>query len=322
MKFYKLLLFKCFFIATSLFGISFAYSQEEAASQPTSQTPTPITAPTAIFNEEIDAARKLIDTFIEFSVEYSFQVIGGILILILGWAASKLVTKFVARFFTHHKVDVTVSKFLLSIIRIMIIGFAALVALGKFGITIAPFIAGLSVVGFGASFAFQGPLSNYAAGASLIFTKPFKVGHIIEVAGVMGEVQDIALARTIIKALDGTMIVVPNKQIVGDVIHNYSDTKKLDITMGVSYESDTDKAISLMRKIIEADKRIANKDKIKIGIAEFADSSINIFVRLRVRQNNYWDVLFDVNRKIKEAFNKNNITIPFPQRDVHLLKND
>lgn len=166
-----------------------------------------------IFESEIETARKLIDMLTEFSVKYSFHVLGGIIVLFLGFLISKIVAKVLSGFFERKNVDVTVSKFLIQIIKIIIIAFAALIAMGKFGITIAPFIAGLSVVGFGTSFALQGPLSNYAAGITLIFTKPFKVGDIIEVTGVMGEVQDMTLARTEVKTVDWTQIVIPNKQI-------------------------------------------------------------------------------------------------------------
>lgn len=273
-----------------------------------------------MFTSELTTAKKLIDMLIEFSIKYGFQVFGGVIVLILGWFVAKIVTKFLARFLKKHNVDVTVSKFLISIVKIIIILFAGLVALGKFGITIAPFIAGLSVIGFGASFALQGPLSNYAAGATLVFTKPFKVGDIIEVASVMGEVQDMTLARTLLKTVDGTGIIIPNKQIIGEIIHNYSDFKKLDINVGISYTSDVDRAIAVVRNIIERDKRVSEKPTPKIGISEFADSSINIYARLWCRQSDYWDVMFDVNKNIHDGFNKNNVTIPFPQRDIHIFE--
>ena len=137
----------------------------------------PATQP--LFGAEITNAKKLIDLMIEFCVKYSFQVLGGILVLLLGWFVAKFVAKFLKKFLEKHKVDVTVAKFLITITKLLVVAFAALIALGKFGITIAPFIAGLSVIGFGTSFALQGPLSNYAAGITLIFTKPFKVGDII-----------------------------------------------------------------------------------------------------------------------------------------------
>jgi len=196
--------------------------------------------------------------------------------------------------------------------------FAFIVALGKFGIEIAPLIAGISVIGFGTSFALQGPLSNYASGATLIFTKPFKVGEIIEVAGVMGEVLDMKLPRTELKTVDGNMVVIPNKHIVGEVIQNYSTAKRLDINVGVSYKCDIDKAIGIVRDVVKKDKRVI-KDP-NAGISEFADSSINIYARVWCQQDDYWNVMFDVNRNILAEFNKQGIEIPFPQRDVHLVK--
>jgi len=201
-----------------------------------------------------------------------------------------------------------------------VIVFAAIIALGNFGITIAPIIAGLSVVGFGTSFALQGPLSNYAAGITLVFTKPFKVGDIIEVAGVTGEVCDMTLARTEIITVDGTMVVVPNKHIIGEVIQNYSEYKRLDIKVGISYSSDVGKAIDVVKDVVKREERVVREKPSKIGLLEFADSSINIYARLWCKQKDYWDTMFSVNKAINEAFSENGITIPFPQVDVHLDK--
>ena len=267
---------------------------------------------------EISIAKKLIDWILEAIVKYSFQVLGGIIVLIVGWIISKFVARFVRQFLDKRKIDVTITKFLVGAFKLAILAFAILIALGKFGIEIAPFIAGLSVVGFGTSFALQGPLSNYAAGASLIFTKPFKVGDIIEVVGEMGEIQDISLARTILKTMDETTIVIPNKHIIGEIIHNFSDAKKLDIKVGVSYKANVEKAIEILRSIIKKDQRILRNQNLKIGITEFADSSINLYARLWCRQTDYWDTLFDINKNILSEFNKQGIEIPFPQRDVHI----
>jgi small conductance mechanosensitive channel len=254
----------------------------------------------------------------EFFVKYSFQALGGIIVILVGILLSKVVYRMVGNLFEKKGVDVTVSKFMLSIVKILIIAFAVLIALGKFGITIAPFIAGISVIGFGTSFALQGPLSNYAAGITLIFTKPFKVGEIVEVSGVIGEVTDMTLARTELKTLDGTVIFVPNKSIIGEVIHNYSQFKKLDLTVGVSYSSDISKAISIVEGVIKQERRIAKDPVPKIGISEFADSSINIYARLWCLQSDYYDVLFLVNRKLFAEFGANGIEIPFPQSDIHI----
>jgi len=273
-----------------------------------------------VTSEQIETARKLVGIVAEFFVKYSFQVLGGIIILVAGWLIAKYVANFISGLLERKKVDVVVAKFLVGAVKLLIMIFAVIVAMGKFGIEIAPLIAGISVVGFGTSFALQGPLSNYASGATLIFTKPFKVGDIIEVAGVTGEVIDMKLPRTELKTLDGEMIVIPNKHIIGEIIENYSGHKRLDIKVGVSYSADVDKAVHLIRDILKSDERIIKDKEPKIGIEEFGDSSINLLARLWCKQDDYWDVMFENHKKIFDAFNANGIVIPFPQRDVHMIK--
>lgn len=273
-----------------------------------------------VADEQIETARNLIDLIVEFLVKYSFQVLGGIIVLVIGWVVAGYIAGWVGKFLEKKKVDVTLSKFLMGAIKLIIMAFAVMVALGKFGIEIAPLIAGISVAGFGLSFALQGPLSNYAAGAALIFTKPFKVGDIIEVGGVDGEVVDMKLPRTELRALDGETIFIPNKHIVGEIIQNFSHVKRIDLTIGVSYSSDINKALDVVTKVIEQDPGVVKEKEPKIGISEFADSSINIYARLWCKQTEFFDVKFRINKKIFEAFQQHAIEIPFPQRDVNLKK--
>lgn len=275
----------------------------------------------AVASEQLNTAKELLTMIWEFIIQYSFQVLGGIIVLVLGWFAGNYLASLFQKFLTKRNVDITVMKFMTATVKFGVVAFAVIVALGKFGIEIAPLIAGISVAGFGLSFALQGPLSNYAAGATLIFTKPFKVGDIIEVADVVGEVMDLKMPRTEIKTVDGNMIVIPNKHIVGEIIHNYSDAKRLDLTFGVSYKSDIDKAIRVIIDTIKGDERVFSKEP-KVGISEFADSSVNIMARLWCKQDDYWNVMFDVNKKVFDSFNKEGIEIPFPQRDVHLFKEE
>ena len=267
---------------------------------------------------ELTTARKLVDTVLEVLVKYGLQALGGLLILIVGWFMAKFVSKMVRNFLEKHRVDVTVTKFLVTISKLVVMVFAVLMALGKFGIEITPLIAGLSVAGVGVSFALQGTLSNYAAGTSLIFTKPFKVGDIIEVAGVMGEVEDVTLGSTHLTRVDGVKVVVPNKHIIGEIIQNYSGLKGVDIKVGVSYNSDVNQAIDIIRRVIKSNPKVFQEKEPKIGISEFADSSITLIVKLWCRQGDYVDVLFGVNKGIFEEFKRNNIEIPFPQRNIHL----
>ena len=270
------------------------------------------------FAAELTTAQKLIDLVLETLVKYGFQALGGLLILAVGWMVAKFVSKIVKNFLEKQKVDVTVTKFLAMISKILVMAFALLMALGKFGVEVTPLLAGLSVAGVGVGLALQGTLSNYAAGTSLIFTKPFKVGDIIEVAGVMGEVEDVSLGSTQLTRVDGVKVVVPNKHIIGEVIQNYSGLKAADIKVGISYNSDVDKAIQTVRTVIKRDRRVFQEKEPKIGISEFADSSINLTVRLWCKQSDYLDVLFGINKGIFDEFRNHGIEIPFPQRDVHL----
>jgi len=267
-------------------------------------------------NGHLETAQHLINLILEAVVKYSFQVLGGLIVLMCGWMAGRYISNIISGLLKKHSIDVTIAKFIISAVKLMVMLFATIVALGKFGIEVAPLIAGVSVAGFGLSFALQGPLSNYASGATLIFTKPFKVGDIIEVAGVSGEVTDIKLPRTEIKTVDGTTIVVPNKHITGEIIHNYSNFKRLDLTFGISYKSNVDDAIRVIKDTLRSDARVLREPL--AGISQFADSSINIFARLWCRQDDYWQLMFDANKAIWDVFKKQGIHIPFPQRDVHI----
>lgn len=268
---------------------------------------------------KISAVAKLLDWVIEIAVKYSFQAFGGLVILFVAWVVSRYLSRFVQNKLRAQNIDLTVVKFLAQMTRLVVLALGALMMLSSFGVQIAPLIAGLSVAGVGIGLAIQGPLSNYAAGATLIFTKPFKLGDIIEVHGYQGEVKDITLPRTELNGLDGSRIIIPNKHIIGEVIKNFSAHRKLEINVGVSYDADIPKVLAILESIIKAEKRIPEKASYKLGIKEFADSSINLQVLIWVLQENFTDVRFAVNNAIVVKFRENNVVIPFPQRDVNLM---
>ena len=163
----------------------------------------------------ISTLQKLINTAVEFLVNYSFQVLGAIIIIAAGAFLANWTRKFLFEVFEKRKLDVTLARFLSNAARIVVLAFAVVIALGKFGITIAPFIAVLGATAFGATYAIQGPLSNYGAGISIILSHPFVVGDTITVAGVSGLVTDVRLACTILTNEDGVKITIPNKHVVG-----------------------------------------------------------------------------------------------------------
>jgi len=275
-----------------------------------------------MFGMQAHTAQELAYIALNFLSKNILNIIGGAVILAAGWIIAKFFGKVLQFILLKNNADITITKFLVDVLRFIIVATALLIALGNFGITIAPFIAGLGAIGFGASFALQGPLSNYAAGATLIFTKPFKVGDILEVGGHVGEIVDMTLARTIMKTLDGTMIIIPNRKIIGEIMHNYSEFKRLDIKVGVAYSTDADKAIRLVKEAVASDKRVVSRPAPKIGISEFADSSVNIYARLWCAQADYWDLKFDTNKRIFDLFKANSIVIPFPRRDVRIIEKE
>lgn len=273
-------------------------------------------------NEEITAVQKLIDTLIEFSVNYGFQVLGALVILILGFFIGSWVARILLNLMTKKDLDVTLSTFLSNIAKIMVVAFAVIIALGKFGITIAPFIAALGAAAFGASFALQGPLSNYSAGLIIIITRPFVVGNTIEVAGVTGVVKEVKLACTILTDEEGETITIPNKSIIGEILHNSGENKIVQGVIGISYSSSPEKAIEIIQAVLKKNSDVdTNQDPI-VGIKSFGDSSIDIGFRYWVPTERYFNTAYAVNLSVFNKLVENKIDIPFPQREVTILSND
>ncbi|MDH3357916.1 MAG: mechanosensitive ion channel family protein [Desulfobacteraceae bacterium] len=269
--------------------------------------------------EEINAAQKLIDTIVNFFVNYSFQVVGAIIILVIGILVARAVSSFLLRFFERKEFDVTLSRFITAAAKGTILGFAILVALGKFGITIAPFIAALAAMAFGASFAIQGPLANYGAGLVIIVTRPFVVGNTIRVSGVSGIVDEVNLGATILKDEDGVKITIPNKHIVGEILHNSEERRIVEEVVGISYDSDPENAIQAIKEVLDAFQEITKEPPPQVGIQEFGDSSINIGLRYWIPTKIYFKILYQVNLAVYKQLKARDIEIPFPQRDVHIV---
>ena len=269
--------------------------------------------------EEIQTVQKLINIVIDFIVNYSFQVVGAILVLIIGVLVARAVSSFFLKLFEKKGIDITLSKFIVSLVKGIILGFAFIVAIGKFGITIAPFVAALAAMAFGASFAIQGPLANYGAGLVIILTRPFVVGNTIKVSDVSGIVEEIKLGATILTDEDGVKITIPNKHIVGEIIHNSEEKKIVEEIVGISYDSDPKKAIQIIKEALEPFEEISKEPPPQIGIQEFGDSSINIGLRYWIPTNTYFKILYQVNLSVYQHLKAKNIKIPFPQRDVHIV---
>ena len=256
-----------------------------------------------------------------FITTYGIKVIGAIIILILGRIAAGIGRRVVKKVLEKSKTDPAVVSFVGSMIYFLILIFAVLAALAKFGIQTASFVAILGAAGFAIGFALQGSLANFAAGVLILVLRPFKVGNFIDGAGVAGTVKEIQLFTTILATPDNIKIMVPNGKLFGDTIKNFSgfDTRRVDLVIGIGYTSDIQKAYDVLMNLIKEDTRILSDPPTNIAVSELADSSVNFVVRPWVKRQDYWGVKFDLTRKIKEAFDENGIEIPFPQQVVHML---
>jgi small conductance mechanosensitive channel len=270
-------------------------------------------------DEEIKTVERIIDIVLDFFVKYSFQVLGAIIILVVGVIVAKWAASFLLKLFEKKDLDITLSTFLVSTIKLIIIVFAIIVAIGKFGITISPFVAALAAMAFGVSFAIQGPVSNYGAGLVIILTRPFVVGNTITIAGVNGVVEEVKLGTTILTDEDGVKITIPNKHITGEILHNSEEWKIVEEVVGISYESNPEEAIGVVKKSLDQFDEISKDPPPQVGIQEFGDSSINIGYRCWVPTTKYFQTLYKVNLVVYKQLTKEGVEIPFPQRDVRIV---
>lgn len=259
-----------------------------------------------------------------FVTTYGIKIIGAIIILILGRIAAGIGRKIVGRVLEKAQTDPAVISFVGSLTYFLILIFAVIAALAKFGIQTASFVAILGAAGFAVGFALQGSLANFASGVLILLFRPYRVGDFIDTAGVAGSVRDIQLFTTVLATPDNVKIMVPNGKIFGDVIKNVSayDTRRVDLVIGIGYTSDIQKAQEIIKNLINEDNRILSDPAPQIAVSELADSSVNFVVRPWVNKADYWSVKFDLTRKIKESFDENGIEIPFPQRTVHMMTSE
>jgi len=265
---------------------------------------------------------EMLDKIYQLLTVYGLKVLAAIAIFIIGRLVAKGVRKLVARIMIKGKVDPTLVTFTSNMAYIGLLAFIVIAALGQLGIQTTSFIAILGAAGLAVGLALQGSLSNFAAGFLLIIFRPFKVGDLIEAAGVFGVVEAIQIFTTQLKTADNKTVIIPNAKLTDDNIVNWTvkGTRRVDMVFGIGYDDDIDKARSLMAEIIAEDSRILETPAPQISVSELADSSVNFVVRPWVKVEDYWGVHFDLTEKIKKAFDANGVSFPFPQRDVHLYQ--
>jgi len=257
----------------------------------------------------------------ELALQYGPGVLTAIAILVAGYFVGGWAGRAVDRLLGRLELDVTVRILLVRMIRVAVLVLFGIMALQNLGIELLPLIAGLGIAGAGIALALQGVLGNLAAGLTIVFTRPFTVGEYVSIAGEEGEVDSISLFSTTLRHPDRSRVVVPNRKIVGEVLHNYGSIRQLGLSVGVAYDTDIGDAIATIEQLLRANPRVLQEPSPVLRVSALADSSVNIDVKPWVAVADYGAAGGELNRAILEAFRQRGISIPFPQREVRLLGN-
>jgi len=260
------------------------------------------------------------DKGMNLGVDLGIKVATALGIFLVGKFAVRLVVSAIAKLMQKQEVDKTLETFICNLVRTALMIVVVIAAIGAIGIQTTSFIAIFGAAGLAVGLALQGSLSNFASGVLIVLFRPYRVGDWIEAAGISGSVEQVQILTTILKTGDNKQIIVPNSQIMDSIITNYSanDTRRVDMVIGVSYGDDLDKVRKTLEDILATEERILPEPAPTIAVSALADSSVNFVVRPWVKTSDYWAVMFGLTEAIKKRFDKEGISFPFPQRDVHL----
>ena len=264
------------------------------------------------------------DQAIKMLMNYGPQLILAIVTLLIGLWVIKIIVKIANRAMEKSETDVSLRSFLCSLISIGLKILLFITVISMVGVQMTSFIAILGAAGLAVGLALQGSLANFAGGVLILFFKPFKVGDYIDAQGFSGSVKEIQILHTILKTPDNKTIIMPNGSLSNSTVTNFTteSTRRVDIVYGIGYEDDILKAKEIIQNVINADDRILKDPAPMVVTSELADSSVNITTRVWTKTSDYWGVNFDMIEKVKLEFDKNGISIPFPQRDVHIYNHD
>lgn len=252
-------------------------------------------------------------------IEYAVNIAAALMTLLVGWFAASVISNGLNRVMKARSLDITIADFTANLIKYAILAFVIIAALSRIGVQTASFVAVIGAAGLAVGLALQGSLSNFAAGVLIIMFRPIKAGEFVEVSGSAGTVQTVQLFTTVLTTGDNKMVVVPNGSILNGTITNYSrmEIRRVDMTFGISYDSDLRQAKAILSKLVAEDERVLKDKEVLIAVSALADSSVNLVVRPWVKTADYWALFFDFQEKVKLAFDEVGIEIPFPQMTVH-----
>jgi small conductance mechanosensitive channel len=268
---------------------------------------------------EEDSAMTVKELSIDLAVRYGFQVLGALVIVVAGVIIARWAGNMVGRKLAKTTLEPPVRTLAVRAVRLVVILFTILVALDKFGFQIAPLVAGIGVAGLGIGFALQGVLSNLVAGLSIIITKPFRVGEHVAMVGVRGDVSQIELFSTTLLHPDRSRVIIPNRKIVGEILHNYGRIRQLDVTVRIGARSNLTDVLAAAREVVAADPRLLTDPAPVVGVEGVTDAAITLAVQPWVAVGDYADARAALFQALIERFRARNIEIPLPQREVRLL---
>jgi small conductance mechanosensitive channel len=268
----------------------------------------------------VETIEQIRTTVIDLALKFGPKLLAAIIILTIGYLVARTVGQWVQRGLMHIEMEPPVRVLLVRIARLLVWLLFAIMALQNLGVELLPLVAGLGVAGAGIALAMQGLLSNLFAGLTIILTKPFRVGEYIGIVGEEGTVETITLFQTTLTHPDRSRVVIPNRKIVGEILHNYGKIRQVDVTVGVAYDTDLNQALTLIQEVLRENRRVLQDVEPVIRVSQLADSSINIAVRPWVAVTDYGPACGEVNKIVLEAFREHGIEIPFPQREVRVLQ--
>ena len=265
---------------------------------------------------------QLLDLLQTKGVDFGINLLIALAIFYFGKMVIRLVVRGLRKVMRRQEVEKTLETFVCNLVSMVLLVVVIIAAIGQLGIETTSFIAIFGAAGLAVGLALQGSLSNFAAGVLIVLFRPYKVGDFVEAAGISGVVEQVQILTTVLKTGDNKQIIVPNGQIMDSIITNYSanDKRRVDMVVGVSYDDDLDKVRSPIQELVAADERSLAEPACTIAVSALADSSVNFVVRPWVNTADYWGVMFDLTEAIKKRFDKEGISFPFPQQDVHLYK--
>jgi small conductance mechanosensitive channel len=255
------------------------------------------------------------------AVQYGFKLLGALAILAIGYWTAHFISSSLRHVMERSRVSPTLVSFAANLSYAAVWTFVVVAVLSTLGVQTASIVAVIGAAGLAISLALQGSLSNFAAGVLIIFFKPFKVGDLVEVVDVLGYVEEVQIFNTILRTRDYKTVIIPNSNITADKIVNYSKTDiiRVDLVFGIGYGDDLLKAKKVLQELLSEDERVLKNPAPTVGVLELGDSSVNLAVRPFVKVENYWAIQLDLTEQVKLRFDQEGISIPFPQRDLHLI---